>query len=234
MNALILAAGCVMGYAIPPNDILAAIDQLNAERAVIIARICSLPTGVTRKEVGPSYSRNGKPVNRAEAIRAVEGLEDDSAKLRITVIGADANERAAALAEIGKPSWAIVRSYPPDHWHVAASGFVTSGHPTTYVQRPDGTVLHRQDDLTGLASAIRNADPNYNPALDPKIAPKKGGIKIPDVFTPAAFAAAAIGGALVLLAQAIWPKIVSSLAPTASAEMTALIAAIHKLVEAKK
>jgi len=60
--------------------------------------------------------------------------------------------------------------YPPDHWAIARQGFQTGGQPTIYIQKPDGVVLHRQDDYQGgaeaLAEVLRKLDPNYQPEKD--------------------------------------------------------------------
>ena len=53
---------------------------------------------------------------------------------------------------------------------MARVGFVTAGRPTIYVQDATGRVLHRQDDYDdgpeGLASALRELDPDYRPEAD--------------------------------------------------------------------
>lgn len=126
------------------------------------------------------YSLNGLPVAREQALAAVgEGLEDDSAKPFLTLIGADA-DRAAVLRDLDtNPALTAlkgkfrVQSYAPDNWAVSGFGFVTTGKPTVYIQDAAGKVLHRQDDYTGgaeqLAAALRKADPTYKPELDPNL-----------------------------------------------------------------
>ncbi len=62
----------------------------------------------------------------------------------------------------------VVHDYRPDHWAVSRVGFVTSGHPSIYLQAPDGTVLHRQDRYEGgeqLSGAVRKAQ-GYDPQRD--------------------------------------------------------------------
>jgi hypothetical protein len=126
------------------------------------------------------YSVNGRPVTRDRVREALEagGLEDDSKKLRLTLIGPEA-DRKQVLADLeAHPSLRplrpglLVQAYPPDHWAVKDAGFLTTGKPTIYVQAPSGKVLHRQDGYRGpekMAEAIRKADPNYNPARDPDL-----------------------------------------------------------------
>jgi uncharacterized protein (TIGR03000 family) len=93
---------------------------------------------------------------------------------RLTVIGSDA-ERKQAREELAGPlrgaaAHYVVQDYAPEHWAVAKAGFVTTGHPTIYGQEPDGRVLFRQDDLSGLQrnlEAVRKPSPDYQPDRDP-------------------------------------------------------------------
>jgi hypothetical protein len=136
--------------------------------------------GVMRERLGGEerYLLSGRPVHAAAAREAVGGLEDDSALLHLTVIGPPAERQAvlddlehhAALAPLRRQL--LVQGYDPDHWAVAGAGFVRTGHPTIYLQAPDGQVLHRQDEYRGpdkLAEAIRRANPNYHPEQDPDL-----------------------------------------------------------------
>lgn len=144
---------------------------------------------------GEHYAINGRESSRQEVqqllTRGTLGgpkpddpaptIPDNSSKLRITVIGADA-ERAPVLADFQNhpalAAWrsrAVVEGFEPRAWQVARAGFVCSGRPTVYVQDASGKVLHRQDDYQGGASALaaaltaaeRRADPNYQPQKDP-------------------------------------------------------------------
>lgn len=117
-----------------------------------------------------------REISRAEAMRLVEGdVPDDAAKLRLTIIGSEA-DRKRVLAALDQPPLAefkgrfVVQAYDPNDWAVKNYGFVTSGKPTIYVQMPSGKVLHRQDVYTtaeDLATALRKADPGYDPKKDP-------------------------------------------------------------------
>jgi len=122
---------------------------------------------------------NGREISRSEAMRVFcdAGLIDDSDRLRLTVIGTDADRRRVLddlkgpLADIA--GQCVVQDYPPDHWAVARAGFYTAGSPTIYVQAPDGTVLHRQDDyadgadgLRAVFERLRKPDPDYRPDKD--------------------------------------------------------------------
>ena len=85
-----------------------------------------------------------------------------------TIAAAPREELAGPLHDLAGDY--VVQDYAPDHWAVAKPGFVTTGHPTIYVQEPDGRVLFRQDDLTGLhlnLEAVRKPSPDYKPDRDP-------------------------------------------------------------------
>ena len=138
--------------------------------------------GIDRSGLGGSAERitlGGREISRSEATRILQAgsLDDDSGKLRLTVIGAEADRRRVLddlngpLADIADQC--LVQDYAPDHWAVAKAGFYTAGKPTIYVQSPDGTVLHRQDDYADGAEGFRQAferlrkpDPNYRPDKD--------------------------------------------------------------------
>jgi hypothetical protein len=149
----------------------------------------SLPTGVDWSQVGSGrYTKNGVQCSRDDVVGAIESsVTDESRKRHITVIAKDTATRDAALNKIGKPSWAVVKAYDATDWAVASEyGFVTGGNPTVYIEEPDGTVLHRQDDLNGLELAVRRADPKYDPAADldlrsgplPSIVPASHGLSV--------------------------------------------------------
>jgi hypothetical protein len=132
---------------------------------------------------GEKFTINGVPITKEQAKRllTVPTLEDDSGKLRLTVIGSK-DERRRVLEDLGReplnrfgPSF-VVQAYDPADWAVANYGFVTTGKPTIYVQEPSGKVLHRQDDyadgavgLCKALEAIRKPDPNYDRTKDPDL-----------------------------------------------------------------
>lgn len=141
--------------------------------------------GIITGEVGKHgerYVLNGRESNKAEAERALSAsagadLPDDSDKLRLTIIGPDA-ERSKAIADLAlSPALAgyrdrlNVQAYPPGHW--AVNGFKGDGKPSIYLQRPNGKVLHCQHDYDGgaeaLAKALRKVDPSYDPTNDPDL-----------------------------------------------------------------
>jgi hypothetical protein len=126
-----------------------------------------------------TFVKDGRRVSRQEAFVALEAeVKDDSRLLRVTVIGGD-GERERVLQDLAtSPQLAsfrdhyLLQDYPPEHWAVAGAGFKRDGHPTIYVQAPDGAVLHRQDGYDGpgvLAAALRRADPAYDPSRDPDL-----------------------------------------------------------------
>lgn len=128
------------------------------------------------------YRLNGFPAPRGKLIEAIGDpvtgppLPDPAGKLHVTVIGSPA-DRAAVVRDLStSPGLArfrerlVVREYSPEHWHVAEVGFKRDGKPSVYVQREDGSVLHRQDTYPGpegLTTALRKVDPQYDPAKDP-------------------------------------------------------------------
>lgn len=133
---------------------------------------------------GEHYRLNGREVSRREIHGLLASADpkdgskipDTSNKWRVTVIGTDA-ERRQVLDDFAKhPALApwkdrvLAEGYAPSDWEIARAGFVTSGHPTIYVQSPTAQVLHRQDDYQGgpeaLAEALRRIDPNYRPEKD--------------------------------------------------------------------
>ncbi|MGE3805706.1 MAG: hypothetical protein AB7K24_13600 [Gemmataceae bacterium] len=152
---------------------------------------------------------DGQPVSKQQAYEILERgqLIDDSGKLRLTVIGSDA-ERRQVLDDLGRAplsQWhedLLVQDYPASHWAVAKSGFVTAGTPTIYLQAPDGKVLHRQDDYAdgaeGLATALRRAHPDYDPQKDFDLRKLRGLFKLPQLPLPACLLA---GGFVFLLVR---------------------------------
>jgi hypothetical protein len=118
------------------------------------------------------YRVGGRVVSRAEALQALRAapLTDDSRRPRLTVIGSpdDRKKALGGLPADVKDHW-LVKEFTPDHWAVKGAGFKTDGHPTVYLQAPDGKVLHRQDDADNLAEAVRKADPAYDPSKDPDL-----------------------------------------------------------------
>jgi hypothetical protein len=132
------------------------------------------------------YALNGRRVDAGAAWRAIQasgdGLTDDTARLRLTVIGSaeecrrvtDDLAHHATLA--GWKDRLLVQSYRPDAWAVQGVHLPASGHPAIVLQTaPDahgrGQVLHVQydyaDGAVGLSGALRKADPNYDPQRDP-------------------------------------------------------------------
>jgi hypothetical protein len=113
------------------------------------------------------YTVQGRPSTREEVLWLIIGSR--SPKRYVVVVGQDAAKRAAAKQVIGAPTWVVVTEYAPTDWQVADYRFVTSGDPTVYVLDAVGNVLHRQDTLDGLATAMRRADPGYDPNNDPDL-----------------------------------------------------------------
>jgi hypothetical protein len=127
---------------------------------------------------GSRYEISGRQASREEVVQAIEkGLPDDAGKFRLTVIGADAERKrfeddwkaAGEVALTALKNRCLLWSVPADHWSVKEVGFKTDGHPTVYLQAPDGKVLHRQDDYHGPGDfqAIRKAVDSYDAKKDP-------------------------------------------------------------------
>lgn len=123
------------------------------------------------------YQFNGEPIQPEQARLLLQNplrLPDQSTLRRLTVIGNREEQQQAAQLLQGELQPLvqdyIVKMYQPTDWAVARAGFKTDGHPMIYAQEPDGTVLFRQEGLTGLAvnlKAIRQPRPDYQPDKDP-------------------------------------------------------------------
>ncbi len=150
-----------------------------------------LCNGIRRNQMDPSaegFTTHRGAVSRDQAMRLLQAgadgtLSDDSTFRHLTIIGSDA-ERQKVLSDLSNsPDLAefknalLVNAYAPDHWALHPEGsktaFATSGHPTIYLETPDGQVLHHQDDYedgaSGLAGALRRAKPGYDPSKDPDL-----------------------------------------------------------------
>jgi hypothetical protein len=136
-------------------------------------------TGQLSDSDTPTYRRRGQEITREEAVRILgKAVPDDSALLRLTIIGPEA-ERKQVLADLQSHaslaalrSKVVVQAYSPTDPLIKGMGFATGGRPTVYIQAPDGRVLHRQDEYRGpelLAEAVRKADPAYDPNRDPDL-----------------------------------------------------------------
>lgn len=132
---------------------------------------------------GDHYICNGKQCTRAEALNslaAASSVPDDSASVRLTVIGGAAI-RQQILSDIDtRPEFGafkgkfVLASYASDHWRIKDGGFKVPGNPNDvmiYAQKPDGSVLWRQEGYVGgsgkLAAALRDKVPGYDPVKDP-------------------------------------------------------------------
>lgn len=128
---------------------------------------------------GPEvFKINGVQVPREavyEAIQSGGQLTDDSRKLRVTVIGPEADcKRALEAMPAELKGRYLVQSFRPDNFLVARAGFKTDGTPTVYLQDPPdpktgmGYVHWREDAFTADTwEHVRRADPDHKPANDP-------------------------------------------------------------------
>ncbi len=138
-----------------------------------------------RAEPDESYKlttpQGTRDVSKEEAQNLVtKTIPDDAKKLRLTVIGTKA-ERAPVLIDLGLAENADLRDkvnvwdVEPTHWSLrdnvtGKAMYMTGGHPTVYLQAPNGKVLHRQDGYQpGDVSAIRKLVASYDPSKDPDV-----------------------------------------------------------------
>jgi len=154
--------------------------------------------GVLRDMIVPGrITHNGREITMGEAMGALVGqIPDESKKFRLTVIGSHAERKSVmdgfaqlepALKERIAP-WSV----PPDHWSLKdqVSGqtvFKTDGHPTVYLQAPDGKALHRRDDFKGPGDfeAIRKAVKAYDASKDPDLLKTPDRATLSSIPTPA-------------------------------------------------
>jgi hypothetical protein len=128
------------------------------------------------------YSIKGKASSREKVFEAIKDLEfppiPNHDAVRIVVIGDESRERVLQLIadQVARSSVAkkpLLDDFARTHWAVADSGYVTKGAPTVYFLRPDGVVIHRQDNeqdlLKALAVALRDPNPRYDPSQDPDL-----------------------------------------------------------------
>jgi hypothetical protein len=118
---------------------------------------------------GQRYQINGREVTRSEAFRSVATIPDDRKAMSLTFIGTPA-ENAAGVAEAKKAGLdksCLVQCLPPDS-PLLKNGFVTTGHPTVYLQSPDGqTLARRQDASPSSLDFVAYQAANYDPTKDP-------------------------------------------------------------------
>lgn len=129
---------------------------------------------------GPCYKINGQPCSRDMALQAITNtIPNDANNMRLTIFGTPQAQQQL-MAVIGnalsdpalKDKW-TVQKYGPDSWIVKQYGFVVDPvQPTLYMQSPTGEVLHRSvgvPEPQQLATALRRADPSYDPTKDPDL-----------------------------------------------------------------
>lgn len=156
-------------------------------RGAISSPPAALPEWMThgvckeRISVQERCTLNGKEIGEKR-------IPDDAKLVRLTIIGSD-DEQKRVLDDLNQHPLLtphtlhlVVRNYAPGHWHVAQAGFDTKGHPSIYLQAPDGKVLHRSARYEGpeklaqaVAGARRIADPKYDPTKDPDLTKPKSG-----------------------------------------------------------
>lgn len=125
----------------------------------------------------PAYHLNGKPVTQAQALAAFgDDLPDDAAKARLTAVGEPELLKRVQKDWESAPELAPWREklhfqgYAPDNWAVKEIGFApgVSLQPAADA-KGKAPVTFRFRDYPGpgpLATALRKADPGYNPSKD--------------------------------------------------------------------
>lgn len=131
---------------------------------------------------------NGKEAPKEDLFQGTQSLPADASQPFLTIIGPDVDPGKIALLkdlagdpcltrfagqyrlQVYDPSAAVE---PPQNFALRP-GFVTSGHPTIYIQAVDGTVIRRWDTYPGaaivadgLSDALRVPKLPYDPKTDP-------------------------------------------------------------------
>lgn len=167
--------------------------------------------GVDRNRISvkEKFSVNGREVKRAEVLDDMDKeakIPRDEDATSLTIIGAK-EERKRVLADLERSEFAawrknlIVKDYDPagKEKPMLECGFVTTGHPTIYLQAPGGEVLARVDHYDGprVLEKVRERDPNYQPDKDPdptkpEPLPSLGGAVTPEIALLGALGLAAV------------------------------------------
>ncbi len=151
------------------------------------------PTGSEIINYGLDPSKIGLEGDRfrAESVAATRFVErlkraaaDDATKMHLTIIGTESHRRRVLTDLTSHPSLVpfrdrlMVQDYEPGEWEVDPSLGFQSGSPAIIIQTgktpsdpKGGKVLWRTNDYhegpSGLAEALRRANPDYRPDLDP-------------------------------------------------------------------
>lgn len=157
----------------PKSKVLGTVDQIvsNINNAYIPQQ--ELPTGVDHERLSQSnsYLCNGNRCTKNNVIEYLTAnIADQSNKKRITLIGSESDcKKVLDSLPVDTLDWAVIKSYAPDDWYVKSKGFKVTGTPVIYIQEPDGTIIHRQDDAKGADKAVVRGAPGYDPSKDPDL-----------------------------------------------------------------
>ncbi len=130
----------------------------------------------TQKDIDPRYAQELVESGKTDQMFGDPNIPDDSKKLRITVIGSEAERKQAASEweqqDADFKNKFIVWYLPPGDHSLCDSEtgqpmWKQDGRPTIYCQTPDGRVINRQDDSKDWISAIRRASKKYDSSRDP-------------------------------------------------------------------
>lgn len=166
---------CPGGCKCPPDD--CHCDPTNCPCKTEV-KAAVPPDGVNREKVEASKGKhyhNGREVSRDALLDAIKkaAIPADQSRLRLTLIGPDADTKAILSDLKGLPEAAdlVIAAYPPDAWQVSRNGLAAGRTFSIVLQAPDGRVLHRQWDYEGgvksLSGAIQTAKGDYDAARDP-------------------------------------------------------------------
>ena len=122
------------------------------------------------KPDAPKYRVNGREVSRQDVLDKLAQVPDDRKTLSLTFCGGTEEERKAAVdaaKNTGLDRSTLIHAYPADN-PLVGDGFVTTGHPSVYLQTPNGKVLLRAEKadpftLLAVADKVKGYDPSKDP-----------------------------------------------------------------------
>lgn len=107
----------------------------------------------------------GEEISKSQAMQLIgasDGFPDDSAKLRLTIIGSTSERSKARKSLESKEEFKDfskdlhIQTYDPNSWAIKGRGFKTLGPLTYYLQEPNGKVLYQGDSEEGLLDRLRS------------------------------------------------------------------------------
>ncbi|MCX7666446.1 MAG: hypothetical protein N2112_12975 [Gemmataceae bacterium] len=151
--------------------------QTNSSPAAEILECDNFGLGIKYLKGSSQYRLNGQIVTREEALRSLGNVPDDRERLRLTLVGNEEFQKKVWRELTQHPGWSqverglLVQSYPENHWAITGVGLrkgITLQRPAN--REGKGAVLFRIENYqepNAVITAIRKADPNYQPERDP-------------------------------------------------------------------